>query len=191
LLFLRKEQDFDLVALLGGPAGGCPGVDEACDLARRLFDKAVKQGFESAQIFFDAAAVPLVKDEPTLAGGRGRTHSAFETIRRLKTDPAMKRSHYLLRIDTAAAELPGRAVGVCRAYAASAMEYGLDAGFVNPALHYDNESADPGLLELVNAFVRMDGSPEQTRIAKEMMAKFCAENQKPRKPAPVPVLSKS
>jgi len=191
LLSLKREHDFNIVALLGDPAGGCPGVDEACDLAKRLFDKAIKQGFGPGQIFFDAAAVPLVKDEPTLAGGRGRTHSAFETIRRLKTDPAMKRSHYLLRIDTAAAELPGRAIGVCRAYATSAMEHGMDAGFVNPALHYGDEPADPGLLELVNAFVRMDGSPEQTRIAKEMMAKFCAENQKTRKPAPAPVLSKS
>ena len=191
VLALKREHDFNLVALLGDPAGGCPGVDEACDLARRLFDKAVKHGFEPGQVFFDAAAVPLVKDEPTLAGGRGRTHSAFETIRRLKSDPATKRSHYLLRIDTAAAELPGRAIGVCRAYAASAMEHGLDAGFVNPALHYGDEPADPALLELVNAFVRMDGSPEQTRIAKELMARFCAENQKPRKPAPAPVLSKS
>ena len=104
-------------------------------------------------------SVPLVKDEPTLAGGRGRTYSAFETIRRLRTDSSTHRSHCLLRIDTAAGELPGRAIGVCRAYAAQAMEHGLDAAFVNPALHYGEEPADAGLLALVEAFAHMDGSP--------------------------------
>jgi hypothetical protein len=71
------------------------------------------------------------------------------------------------------------------------MRHGLDAAFVNPALHYGDEPADPGLLALVEAFAHMDGSPEQTRVAKELMAKFCAETQKPRKPAAAPALAKS
>lgn len=192
LMALKKEYDFNFVAVLGEPAGGCPGADEACALAKRLFDRAVNQyGFGPGQLFFDPVAVPLVKDEPTLAGGRGRTHSAFETMRRLRTDPTTKRSHNLLRIDASAGELPGRAIGVCRAYAAKALEYGLDAAFVNPALHYGEEPVDPGLLALVDAYVKMNGSGEQTRIAKELMAKFCAETAKPRRPAAAPVLSKS
>jgi len=36
---------------------------------------------------------------------------------------------------------------------------------------------------LVEAFVHMDGAPERTRVAKELMAKFCAETQKPRWPS--------
>jgi cobalamin-dependent methionine synthase I len=189
---LKKTHDFSFVALLGDPTGGCPGVEEACHLAKQLFDKAVRQyGFEPGQIFFDAAAVPLAKDEPTLAGGRGRTYSALETVKRLKADASVKGTHCLLRIETAASELPGRAIGVCRAYAARAMEHGLDAAFVNPALHYGEEPADRNLLELVNAYIKMDGAPEQTRIAKELMAKFCAENQKSRRPAAAPALSKS
>jgi 5,10-methylenetetrahydrofolate reductase len=192
LMSLKKEHDFSFVALLGDPAGGCPGVEEACGPAKQLFDKAVRQyGFDPGQVFFDPVAVPLAKDEPTLAGGRGRTYSAFETLKRLKADASLKGTHCLLRIDVAARELPGRAIGVCRAYAASAMEHGLDAAFVNPALHYGEEPADAGLLELVNAYVNMDGAPEQTRIAKELMAKFCAENQKARRPAAAPALSKS
>jgi 5,10-methylenetetrahydrofolate reductase len=192
LMALRKEHDFNFVAALGEPAGGCPGVDEACAVARQLFDKAVHQyGFHPGQIFFDPVAVPLIKDEPTLAGGRGRTYSVFETIRRLRTGSATHGSHCLLRIDTAGSELPGRAVGVCRAYAAKAMACGLDAGFVNPALHFGDEPADAGLLELVNAYARMDGTPEQTRVAKELMAKFCAATAKPRKPAAAPTSSKT
>ena len=192
LLSLKGEHDFHFVALLGDPTGGVSGVDAACDTARQMFEKAVHQyGFGPGQIFFDPVAVPLVKDEPTLAGGRGRTYSAFETMRRLRTDPTTKRSHCLFRIDAAASELPGRAIGVCRAYAARAIECGLDAAFVNPALHYGDDPADPGLLELVDAYIQMDGSPERTRIAKELMAKFCAENQKPRRPTPAPALAKS
>jgi cobalamin-dependent methionine synthase I len=192
LLSLKKKHDFNFVALLGDPVGGSSGVDDACEAAQRLFDQAVHHhGFDPGQIFFDPVSVPLVRDEPTLAGGRGRTYSAFETIRRLRTDSSTRRSHCLLRIDTAAGELPGRATGVCRAYAAHAMRHGLDAAFVNPALHYGDEPADPGLLALVEAFAHMDGSPEQTRVAKELMAKFCAETQKPRKPAAAPALAKS
>jgi hypothetical protein len=193
LLPLKREHDFDFVAVLGEPAAGCPGVEEAFDAAKRLFNKAVNQyGFGPEQIFFDVLAVPLVKDEPTLAGGRGRTYSVFETIRRLNTDSSTRQCHSLLRIETAAGELPGRVIGVCRAYAAKAIEHGLDAAFVNPALHYGADAPDAGLLELVNAFVKMDGTPEQTRIAKELMAKFCADTPKPRKPpATAPVLSKS
>jgi methylenetetrahydrofolate reductase (NADPH) len=192
LMALRKEHDFRFVASLSDPTGGCLGADEACTLARQLFEKAVHQyGFRPNQIFFDPVAVPLIKDEPTLAGGRGRTYSAFETIRRIKTDASMKGAHCLLRIDTAGGELPSRAIGVCRAFATKAMASGLDAAFVNPALHYGEGPADPGLLELVEAFVKMDGSPEQARKAKELMAKFCAETPKPRRPASAPVLSKS
>ncbi len=187
LLSLKREHDFSVVALLGDPVGGSAGIEDACEAAKRLLDHAVHHhGFDPGQIFFDPVSVPLVKDEPTLAGGRGRTYSAFETIRRLRTDSSTQRSHCLLRIDTAAGELPGRAIGVCRAYAAQAMAHGLDAAFVNPALHYGEEPADPGLLALVEAFAHMDGSPERTRVAKELMAKFCAETQKPRKPAPAP-----
>ncbi|MCL5281915.1 MAG: methylenetetrahydrofolate reductase C-terminal domain-containing protein [Planctomycetes bacterium] len=194
LLPLKKEHDFSFVALLGDPTGGNPGIEDACEAAGQLFKHAVHQhGFDPGQIFFDPVSVPLVKDEPTLAGGRGRTYSAFETIRRLRTDSSTHRSHCLLRIDTAAGELPGRAIGVCRAYAAHAMQHGLDAAFVNPALHYGEEPADRGLLALVEAFAHMDGSPERARVAKELMAKFCAETQKPRKPAPAsaPTLAKS
>jgi methylenetetrahydrofolate reductase (NADPH) len=192
LMSLKREHDFSFVALLGNPSGGCPGVDEACNVAQQLFEKAVHQyGFGPGQIFFDPVALPLIKDEPTLAGGRGRTYSAFEVIRRLRTNTHTQRSHSLLRVDTAAGELPGRAIGVCRAYAAKAIECGLDAAFVNPALHYGQEPADPGLLALVDAYVKMNGSPERARVAKELMAKFCAETPKPRRPAAAPVLSKS
>ena len=61
----------------------------------------------------------------------GYTYRTFETIRRIKADPAMKGVHLSLGITNAVRDLPGRRTGVCRAYLAKAMEYGLDAGIVN------------------------------------------------------------
>jgi cobalamin-dependent methionine synthase I len=192
LLSLRQRYDFSLVAQLDEASSGKVDVDGTIDQARQLLEKAMSRfGFGSEQIFFDPVAVPLVNDEPTLPGGRGRTHTAFEMIRRIKGDSSLKRSHCVLRISNMAQELPGRAIGVCRAYVAAAMEYGLDAAFVDVSLHFGESPADPRLLELVDACAKMDGAPERTRNAKELMAKFCAEVQKPRRPAAAPALSKS
>jgi len=35
------------------------------------------------------------------------------------------------------------------------------------------------LLELVDAYAKLDGSPERTTKAMELMGKFCQENRKP------------
>jgi hypothetical protein len=59
------------------------------------------------------------------------------------------------------------------------MEYGLDAGIVNTAHHYGTVEPDPGLLAMVDAFAKLDGSPEKTGKAMELMGKFCQENRKP------------
>ncbi len=191
ILSLKPQYDFGFVAQIDGASSGEVAVEEALDQARQLFEKAVGRfGFSPEQIFFDSVAMPLVKDEPTLPSGCGRTHTAFEMIRRIKHDSLLKRSHCVLRIADMAAELPGRAIGVCRAYVAAALECGLDAAFVDVERHFGESPADSRLLELVDACARMDGAPERTRHAKELMAKFCAEVSKPRRPASAPALSK-
>jgi hypothetical protein len=188
---LRRQHDFGLLALVGAEAVGCSGVDEAFDLARRCFDKAVgRYGFAGSQVFFDAVAVPLMKDDAIQPSGRSRTYIALRVMQRIKADRSMGGAHRLLRIGEAAIGLPGRAVGVCRAYVAKAMEHGMDSAFMNPASHFGESPADPKLLELVGAYAEMDGSPEKADQAKERMAKFCEETQKPRRPAPTPALTK-
>jgi hypothetical protein len=57
---------------------------------------------------------------------------------------------------------------------AKAMEYGLDAGIVNTAHRYGLTPPDPELLELVDAYIKLDGMTK----AMELMSKFCAENRK-------------
>ncbi|MBN1359216.1 MAG: methylenetetrahydrofolate reductase C-terminal domain-containing protein [Sedimentisphaerales bacterium] len=185
ILPLKKEYDFSFIGLLvsedkpTGP-GGSHSVDELYSLAQQLFEKAVGQyGFAPEHIFFDSTVFPIAIDMPMEPGVPGYTYRTFETIRRIKSDPAMKGVHCSLGISNSVRDLPGRRIGVCRAYVAKAMEYGLDAGIVNAAHHYGTVEADPALLELVDAYAKLDGSAEATGKAMDLMSKFCRENRKP------------
>lgn len=192
LLSLKQQYDFSFIAQLDGASSGRTNVDEAVARAQDLFKMAVGRfGFRPEQIFFDVGASSLVKDEPTVPGGPGRTYTAFQVIRRIKGNSSLKRSHSLLRIGNMAQDLPGRAIGVCRAYVAAALECGLDAAFVDVGLHFGESPADPRLVELVDACAKMDGAAERTKNAKEIMDRFCAEVQKPQRPAAAQASSKS
>ena len=91
----------------------------------------------------------------------------------------MKRSHCLLKINQAMVGIPSRKVGVARAYVARAMEYGLDAAFVDVTHHYGESPADPKLLQLIDAYADMDGSPEKRQNTEKLMSGFCAGAKKP------------
>ena len=187
ILPLKKQYDFAFVGLLVSEeaptgSGGSHSVDELYALAGRIFDKAVGEyGFRPGEIFFDTTVFPLAIDMPMEPNVPGYTYRAFETIKRIKSDPKMKGVHCSLGVSNCARDLPGRKVGVCRAYAAKAMEYGLDAGIVATAHHYGLSEADAELLELVDAYAKMDGSADRTNRATELMAKFCQETKKPAK----------
>ena len=90
--------------------------------------RSAATGSSPEDIFFDSTVFPLSIDMPMSADTPGYTYRTFETIRRIKRDPAMKGVHLSLGITNAVRDLPGRRTGVCRAYLAKAMEYGLDAG---------------------------------------------------------------
>jgi 5-methyltetrahydrofolate corrinoid/iron sulfur protein methyltransferase len=109
----------------------------------------------------------------------GYTYRAFETIKKIKSDPKMKDVHCSLGISNCARDLPGRRIGICRAYITKAIEYGLDAAIVNVEHHYGMVEPDAELMELVDAYAKMDGSAERLNKAIELMGKFCRENRKP------------
>ncbi|MHC4571507.1 MAG: dihydropteroate synthase [Planctomycetota bacterium] len=187
LLLLKEHFDFAFIGLLvseeasTGP-GGSHSVEELYSLATQIFDKAIDQyGFKPGEIFFDSTVFPLAIDMPMEAGVPGYTYRAFETIKRIKSDPKFKGVHCSLGISNCSRDLPGRKVGICRAYVAKAMEYGLDAAIVNVAHHYGLVEPAPELLELVDAYAGMDGSAERTSNAMALMGKFCQENRKPAK----------
>ncbi len=185
MLPLKKDYDYSFIGLLvteekpTGP-GGSHSSEELHSLATKIFDKAVNQfGFEPGEILFDSTVFPIAIDMPMEPGVPGYTYRAFEAIRKIKSDPKMKGVHCSLGISNSVRDLPGRRIGICRAYLAKAMEYGLDAGIVNVAHHYGDVEPDPELLELVDVFAKMDGSAEATNNAMMLMGKFCRENRKP------------
>ncbi len=184
LLPLKKEYDFAFVGLLvseeraTGP-GGSHSVNELHSLAKRILDAAIgKYGFKSEQIYFDSTVFPLAIDMPMEPNVPGYTYRTFETIKKIKSDPAFKGVHCSLGISNCVRDLPGRRIGVCRAYLAKAMEYGLDAAIINVAHHYGTVEPDPDLMELVDAYAKMDGSAEAMNRAMMLMGKFCQENRK-------------
>ncbi len=185
LLPLKKDFDYAFIGLLvsedkaTGP-GGSHSVEELYGLAKNIFDKAVGEyGFKTGEIFFDSTVFPLAIDLPMEPGVPGYTYRAFETIKKIKGDAKMKGVHCSLGISNCVRDLPGRKIGICRAYLAKAMEYGLDAAIVNVAHHYGQVEPDTELLELVDAYAKMDGSSETMNKAMALMGKFCRENRKP------------
>jgi cobalamin-dependent methionine synthase I len=184
ILPLKKDFDFAFIGLLvsedaaTGP-GGSHSVEELYGLAKEIFEKAVGEyGFKPGEIFFDSTVFPLAIDMPMKPNVPGYTYRAFETIRKIKGDPKMKDVHCSLGVSNSVRDLPGRKIGVCRAYVAKAMEYGLDAAIVNVAHCYGSIEPAPELLELVDAYAKMDGSAARMNEAMELMGKFCRENRK-------------
>ena len=185
ILPLKKDYDFSFVGLLVGEdkptgPGGSHSVEELYSLAERIFEKAVGEySFKPEQIFFDSTVFPLAIDMPMEPGVPGYTYRAFETIKRIKSNPKMKNVHFSLGISNCARDLPARKIGICRAYIAKAMEYGLDAAIVNVAHHFGQVEPDSDLLELVDAYAKMDGSAERANEAMMLMAKFCQQSRRP------------
>jgi len=185
MLPLKRDFDFALIGLLVGeeaPAGpgGSHSVDELYCLAKRIFDKAVGEyGFEPGEIFFDSTVFPLAIDIPMEPGVPGYTYRAFETIKKIKSETDMQGVHCSLGVSNCMRDLPGRKIGICRAYAAKAMEYGLDAAIVNVAHRYGQVAPAAELLELVDAYAKMDGSAEKMTKAMGLMGQFCRQIREP------------
>jgi len=181
---LKKTYDFSFIGLLvsedkpTGP-GGSHSVDELYGLAKELFDKAMQHGFKPEEIFFDSTVFPIAIDMPMEPGVPGYTYRAFETVKKIKSDPKMKDCHCSFGVSNCCRDLPGRQIGICRAYVAKAMEYGLDAGIVNVAHRYGEKPADPELVKLIDAYAKLDGNMDNLTVAMDLMGKFCASCKKP------------
>jgi len=183
MLPLKEQYDFAFIGLLvseekpTGP-GGAHSVDELYSIARQILEtSAGKYGFKPQEIFFDSTVFPLAIDMPMEPGAAGYTYRAFETIKKIKSDPAMAGVHCSLGISNCCRDLPSRKVGICRAYLAKAIEYGLDAAIVNVAHHYGDVEPAPELLEMVDAFAKMDGSAEKQMLAMGLMGEFCRRSR--------------
>jgi len=180
LLPLKKDYDYAFVAMLMSESGRSHSIDELYSLARQIFEEAVgKCGFRAEEIFFDSTIFPLAIDMPMQPGEPGHTYKTFEVIRKIKSDPEMSGVHFTGGISNCARDLPARKIGVMRAFVHKAMEYGLDSAIANPAHHFGQTEPDPDLLELVDAYAKMDGALENMNNAMMLMGRFCRECRKP------------
>ncbi|GAF72457.1 unnamed protein product, partial [marine sediment metagenome] len=179
MLPLKKYYGYAFVGLLMGESGNSHSIDELYSVAKEIFNEAVNEyHFEPNEIFFDPTIFPIAVDMPMEPREPSYTYKTFETIKKIKNDPQMNGVHFIGGISNCARDLPARKVGVCRAYLAKAMEYGLDAAIVNVEHQYGKTKPAFDLLELVDAYAKMDGSPEKLDRAMALMAKFCQESRK-------------
>ena len=187
ILALRKQYEFSLISTISDKDASAGEdhqsfIEKSYDLAKQFFNKAVNEyQFKPGQIFLDTVAAALMKDMPDSSGIANHTYKAFRIIKNIKRNPSMKSSHCLLKINQATDGIPTRKVGVARAYVAKAMEYGLDAAFVDVTRHYGESPADAKLLQLIDAYAEMDGSPQKRHDAEKRMSRFCAGAKKPPK----------
>ena len=107
-----------------------------------------------------------------------QTYITFEAMRRIRQDAQMKGVKTLLSTTAIMKGLPGRKIGVCRAYVEKAQRYRLDAIAANVMQDFGLVESAPELLELVDAFARQDGTAQANKRATELMEAFCRANQK-------------
>jgi len=175
---LKKDYDYAFIGLLMDEQGTAHSVDDLYSLAKQIFTKAVGQhGFKPEEIIFDSTVFPLAIDMPMSPGEPGYTYKTFETIKKIKSDPEMRGVHFSGGITNCARDLPARKIGIMRAYVHKAIEYGLDAGIVNPKPDLSGGRPDPELLKLVTAYARMDGSMDRMNDAMMLMAQFCQSSR--------------
>jgi len=184
ILPLREKHPFKVVISLMDSArsnskDAC-SADKLFDKAKRIFDKATdKYGFVPDDLFFEVPVCSLMNDIPSTPAP-GAACRSFETIRKIMTASGMKGVHTLFDIASCAKALPGRRIGVCRAWLDKAREFGLDAAVVNVLHQYGLKPSAPDLLDLADALARQDGSQQAYQHAQKLLDDFCRANRKPK-----------
>ncbi|MBN2065108.1 MAG: dihydropteroate synthase [Sedimentisphaerales bacterium] len=170
----RKEYAFKFIGMLSPEVPlGVTLWQDIHAMAREIYDKAVAQGFTADDIYYDTMVFPLAIDMPMMPGDTGYTYNTMQAVKAIMTDPHMTGVHTSLGLSNCVQNLPGRKLGVCRAYLEVAAKYGLDGAIVNMFHQYSSKPADPDLVELVERFAALDGSAENTDQAMMAMADFC------------------
>ncbi len=152
--------------------------------ASAIYSLAVNEhGFSPDEIMVECRVLPLVSESPPIPDAPSHTHVIFQAIQHIKRDRQLKKMRCCLAVDDAVIKIPGRKIGVCRAYVAGAMTYGMDACRADAQRHYGESPADGKLMALVEAFADMDGSPQRAKAASERMDAFCKATAKPKSKA--------
>ena len=172
----RSEFDFKIIGMLSPEVPmGVTLWQDIYAMAQEIFDKAIANGFSADDIYYDTMVFPLAIDMPMMPGDTGYTFNTMQAIKAIMTDEKMKGVHTSIGLSNCVQNLPGRKLGVCRAYLEVARKYGLDGAIINVFHEYDSKPADSSLIELVEIFAALDGSAENTDKAMMTMAEFCQQ----------------
>ncbi|RKY09287.1 MAG: hypothetical protein DRP66_02610 [Planctomycetota bacterium] len=175
---LKREYDFGVVVALDSDGDSVEGLHSQ---AGDIFDRATGEyGFKADDVYFEVNATAVAKDLDEAAGAPGGIYVSFETMKKIKKDKRLKGCHCAMRPSLVAMKLP-RSIGVLRAYIAKAMEYGLDTAFVDVSRRFGHVDADPGLVELIDAFAKKNGTAKNKEKAQAMLDEFCSKNAKKKK----------
>ena len=179
---LRQKHPFKVVISLmddgqSDSENAC-SADKLFDTSKRIFDKATgKYGFVPDDLFFEVPVCSLMDDIPA-APEPGAACRSFEAIHKIMTASGMKGVHTLFDIAACTKGLPGRRIGVCRAWLDKARQFGLDTAVVNVLHQYGLKPSAPDLLDLADAFAMQDGSQQAYQRAQKLLDDFCRANRK-------------
>lgn len=167
VLSLKQRFDFALTLPLAADS-----IETLKAEAKALYRSAVEQaGFSPDRITFSLPVLPLASDLTDGPDQPSHTHIVFEAMKQIKQDRQLKGVHCSLSINHSANALP-RKIGVCRAYVAVAMVYGMDTCVTSAERHYGESPADKGLVALVEAYAKADGSQDRAQDAVDLMNKL-------------------
>ena len=184
---LRKKYPCSVVVPLvedqkTGTGAVALSADRQWELAGQVLSKTTTNyGFAPAEIVIELSVVPVAEDKSAEPNAASFTCQTFETIRKIRRNRKFKGVRVALQVENSGRNFPARKIGLCRAYAAKAMEYGMDAVIADIGPNYGMSDPDEELLELVDAFAKLDGSIQSRDKARKLMDDFCSKNRNPEK----------
>jgi methylenetetrahydrofolate reductase (NADPH) len=192
LLQLKEDYDFKVCASILNDEmdenrRSLDWIEKLHARAHSIYELATQQyAFKPNDVIVECQVLALASEPVDLPAKPSHTHIIFHALQRIMQDKHLKQIHCCLAVNDATTKLPGRKIGVCRAYVAAAMGYGMNACVADAQRAYGETPADAQLTALVNAYAQMDGSQDKARQAKGLMDKFCSATAKPKAKAKVP-----
>ena len=154
--------------------------DQLHQQADSIVSTATAAGFATSDLFIEMPVTPLMNDVPGESEGPSRTHATFQAIKKIKANTVMKNLHLAVGVADSRKKVPGRSVGICRAFVAAALPHGLDTIIVDTTKDYGITPAAGDLVKLVNTFAQQDGSAPARENTQQAIDAFCKANQKAR-----------
>ncbi len=137
-----------------------------------------KYGFRLEDIFLELPVTPIMKDIPEQSQIIGQTHQTFKALEKIKQNKSLKGIKTIISLTNCCRSVPGRSIGICRAYLQKAQGHGLKAVITDATQNYGLIPPADDLLQLIDALAQQDGTENNFNHARNLMNNFCQANQK-------------